>query len=133
MQNKYTISKIETANPLHEHDSSCCTYVGSWQVDDNENLEGKYDVYYCFRENAKIEMVSILARWSDVGSDYYSYPFFKSTFRNALEWLENQYDRHDYFPTKICSYGWLKFIEDYPKYKDYAKPKDDFDLDDLED
>mgnify|MGYP003418411486 FL=1 len=124
----YSIEQKENNSPLHEHDCSYCIYVGSYKVEENGVLEGNYDIYYHYRHinnDNKNPMVSLIARWSSKCSNYYSYPFFKTGFHNALEYLIKQWEKHDYFPTKLCSFGWLKFVEDFPEFKDYPQVIED--------
>lgn len=118
MLEKYRIANVNISKPVHEHDCSNCTYVGSYNVVSiySEEINQHFDIYYCFAKSNNLTMVSLIARWGK-DSHYYSYAHFESDFNEALEYLEKQWTKHDYYPTKLASFAWLKFIEDHPQFK----------------
>lgn len=65
--------------PLYEHDSDCCTYLGQLRQKDGP-YRGLYDLYYC----PQMGSPTVLARWSSSGPDYYSGVCFASPDRNPL-------------------------------------------------
>lgn len=53
-----------TQKPYFQHDSSCCTYLGSREID-----EEKFDLYHCGQTGRR---ATILARYGDSPPDYAS-------------------------------------------------------------
>lgn len=58
----------DVTNEKHfEHDSTCCTYLGSVEVEETDDFAGQYDLYWCGPRP-----LTLIARWSSNGPDYYS-------------------------------------------------------------
>lgn len=75
---------------LFEHDSDCCIYLGACIKNDADSpYSGEYDLYIC-RQDAETfgqrEYVTILARFGNDGSEYYSGLCFATEDRNVIIW-----------------------------------------------
>lgn len=73
--NKENLNKIEISDlPLYEHDCNNCVFLGKYTEDNHV-----YDLYFCNNEPT-----TVIARYSNIGSDYISGLAFAKPSVNSI-------------------------------------------------